>query len=84
VKTKGATDVHILENVIHPGGTFGWHSHPGPPAALGSTFIDAGHDLHMVRNNGTADADVYVISFVPAGINRRIDAPNPNPSACPD
>jgi len=30
IATKGATDVHILENRIQPGGTFGWHSHPGP------------------------------------------------------
>jgi len=30
IATKGATDVHILENRIAPGGTFGWHSHPGP------------------------------------------------------
>src|SRR5688572_14877671 len=30
IATKGATDVHILENRIIPGGTFGWHSHPGP------------------------------------------------------
>jgi hypothetical protein len=109
INVRGATDVHIVENVIHPAGTFGWHSHPGPslvivksgtlsvyhaprciaeefgPAsALGSTFIDGGHDLHMVRNNGTVDADVYVVSFVPAGFDRRIDEPNPNPSACPD
>jgi hypothetical protein len=90
-----------VENVIHPGGTFGWHSHPGPSlvivksgvlsvyyapectpqqfgptAALGSTFTDEGHDRHMVRNDGTVDADVYVVSFVPAGFNRRIDEPN--------
>lgn len=30
IATKGATDVHVLENRIQPGGTFGWHSHPGP------------------------------------------------------
>jgi hypothetical protein len=109
IEAKGATDVHILENVIDPGGTFGWHSHPGPslvivhsgtlsvyhapdciphdfgPASpLGSTFIDQGHDLHMVRNNGTIDADVYVVSFVPAGFPRRIEEPNPNPSTCPN
>ena len=92
-----------------PGGTFGWHSHPGPslvvvkagtvsvypapgcrpqdfgPAsALGSTFIDEGHDLHLVRNNGTVDAYVYVVSFVPAGFERRIDEPDPSPSTCPN
>ena len=30
IKTKGKTDLHILENRIAPGGTFGWHSDPGP------------------------------------------------------
>ncbi len=52
---------------------------------LGSTFVDQGHDLHMVRNNSTTDvADVYVVSFVPAGFSRRIDEPNPNPTICPN
>ena len=109
ININKATDVHIVENVIHPGGTFGWHSHPGPSlvvvktgtlsayhapdctpqdfgpvSALGSTFIDDGNDLHMVRNSGTVDADVYVVSFVPAAFPRRIDEPNPNPSTCPN
>jgi hypothetical protein len=111
ISAKGATDVHILENVIAPGGSFGWHSHPGPSLVTvksgtlsvyhgsdcttpedfgpgspnGSTFVDQGHDLHMVRNNSTTDvADVYVVSFVPAGFARRIDEPNPNPSGCPN
>jgi hypothetical protein len=109
ISAKGATDVHIVENVIRPGGTFGWHSHPGPSlvivksgtlsayhgpdctpqdygptSPLGSTFTDEGHDLHLVRNNGTVDVDVYVVSFVPAGFARRIDEPNPNPSVCPN
>jgi quercetin dioxygenase-like cupin family protein len=30
IRTKGLSDVHILENRVAPGGTFGWHSHPGP------------------------------------------------------
>ena len=30
IKTKGSSDLYILENRIAPGGTFGWHSHPGP------------------------------------------------------
>jgi hypothetical protein len=111
IGAKGATDVHVVENIIAPGGTFGWHSHPGPSlvtvksgtlsvyhgsdctspeqigpgSPLGSTFVDQGHDLHMVRNNSTTDvADVYVVSFVPAGFSRRIDEPNPNSGACPN
>jgi len=109
LNTKGATDVQILENVIVPGGTFGWHMHPGPSLVIvragmlsvyhapdcvpvdygpgspnGSTFIDQGHDLHMVRNNSTAvTVDAYVVSFIPAGFSRRIDEPNPDPANCP-
>lgn len=108
IDVKGATDVHILENIIAPNGTFGWHSHPGPSLVVvksgtlsaymspgckrtdygpgsphGSTFIDGGHDVHMVRNNGTTTAEVYVVSIVPAGFDRRIDEPNPNPRICP-
>jgi quercetin dioxygenase-like cupin family protein len=30
VKTRQASDLYILENKVAPGGTFGWHSHPGP------------------------------------------------------
>ena len=30
IRTKGSTSVHLIENRIAPGGTFGWHSHPGP------------------------------------------------------
>ena len=45
IKTKGATDVHMLQNTIAPGGTFGWHSHPGPSLVIvkagTATFYDA-------------------------------------------
>jgi quercetin dioxygenase-like cupin family protein len=109
ITAKGATDVQVIENIIAPGGSFGWHSHPGPSlvivksgtlsvyhgpncmmeeygpgSALGSTFVDQGHDLHLVRNNTTAVDDVYVVSFLPAGFARRIDEPNPNPAVCPN
>jgi quercetin dioxygenase-like cupin family protein len=104
IDTKGATDVHILENRIVPGGTFGWHSHPGPSivvvksgaltlyhgddptctpqvVAAGSGFVDDGGDVHLVRNEGTVDAVVYVTSLVPHGAARRID--EPSPGNCP-
>ena len=104
IDTKGATDVHILENRIVPGGTFGWHSHPGPSivvvksgaltlysgddptctphvVAAGSGFVDDGGDVHVVRNEGSVDAVVYVTSLVPKGAARRID--EPSPGNCP-
>jgi quercetin dioxygenase-like cupin family protein len=30
VLTKGTSDAYIVDNVFQPGGTSGWHSHPGP------------------------------------------------------
>ena len=30
IKTTRASDIHVLSNRIAPGGSFGWHSHPGP------------------------------------------------------
>jgi quercetin dioxygenase-like cupin family protein len=101
ITTKGATDVHILENRIAPGGTFGWHSHPGPSLVVvksgalslylaadpsctprvvtaGSGFVDNGGDVHVVRNEGSVEAVVYVASLVPHGFTRRIDEPAPS------
>jgi quercetin dioxygenase-like cupin family protein len=30
IETEGASDLHIVKVTIDPGGTLGWHSHPGP------------------------------------------------------
>lgn len=30
LRTKGDSSVQVVENRVAPGGTFGWHSHPGP------------------------------------------------------
>jgi quercetin dioxygenase-like cupin family protein len=29
IKTKGPSDIYIVHNLIKPGGSTGWHSHPG-------------------------------------------------------
>jgi quercetin dioxygenase-like cupin family protein len=94
----GAEDV--LQNTIAPGGTFGWHRHPGPSLVIvksgtatfylaadptctphvvpaGSGFVDQGHDVHVVRNEGNVDLVTVVVSLVPTGFDRRIDAPSP-------
>jgi quercetin dioxygenase-like cupin family protein len=34
INTKGASDLYVLQNTISPGGTFGWHSHPGPSLVI--------------------------------------------------
>ena len=30
IDTKGSSDLNIVRNTVVPGGTFGWHTHPGP------------------------------------------------------
>lgn len=30
IRTHGASDVYVVDNKLAPGGTTGWHSHPGP------------------------------------------------------
>jgi hypothetical protein len=30
INTKGLSHVYTAMNIVGPGGTFGWHSHPGP------------------------------------------------------
>ena len=37
INTKGESDIWMLENRIAPGGSFGWHSHPGPSIVLVKT-----------------------------------------------
>jgi quercetin dioxygenase-like cupin family protein len=43
----------------------------------GSGFVDQGHDVHVVRNDGTTNLVTVVVSLVPAGFARRIDEPSP-------
>ena len=103
ISTKGSSDVYVLQNTIVPGGTFGWHSHPGPSLVIvkagtatfyhgdpgcpkvvvpaGKGFVDDGHDLHVVRNEGKVDLVTVVVSLVPAGFERRID--ELAPATCP-
>ena len=71
IATKGATDVHVLKNVIVPGGTFGWHSHPGPSIVVvqsGVLTLYRGDDPTCTPENVPAGAgfvdnggDVHVV-----------------------
>jgi quercetin dioxygenase-like cupin family protein len=101
INTKGESDVWILENRIAPGGSFGWHSHPGPSLVVvktgalalyrandpsckpqiveaGSGFVDVGGDIHLVRNEGSVETVVYVMSLIPHSSARKIDQPQPS------
>jgi quercetin dioxygenase-like cupin family protein len=71
IRTKGASDLHVLQNTIAPGGTFGWHSHPGPSLVIvksgTATFYLAGDPTctpHVVpAGSGFVDSggDVHVV-----------------------
>lgn len=34
IQTNAASDLHVLQNTVIPGGTFGWHSHTGPSLVI--------------------------------------------------
>jgi quercetin dioxygenase-like cupin family protein len=47
IETKEASDLHITEVTIQPGGNGGWHSHPGPSFIIvksGTTTLYEGDD----------------------------------------
>lgn len=37
ISTKGQSDIHVTTNVVVPGGTSGWHTHPGPSVVIVKT-----------------------------------------------
>jgi quercetin dioxygenase-like cupin family protein len=47
-------------------------------ASQGKGFVDIGGGaVHLIRNEGTVDAQTIVVQMIPAGAARRIDAPDP-------
>jgi quercetin dioxygenase-like cupin family protein len=101
LKTQGLSDVYVVDNKLAPGGTTGWHSHPGPSLILvvagavtnymgddptctghvfaaGQGFIDPGSgDVHMLRNEGSVQAETIAVQLLPKDAVRRIDVPDP-------
>jgi quercetin dioxygenase-like cupin family protein len=71
IRTNGSSDVEVLEVRIAPGGTFGWHSHPGPSLVIvksGTATFYLGDDPtctpHVVpAGSGFVDngGDVHVV-----------------------
>jgi quercetin dioxygenase-like cupin family protein len=68
MNVKGASDLHVLSNTIAPGGSFGWHSHPGPSFVIvksGTATVYLGADPtcrpHRVRaGRGFVDKGLQV------------------------
>jgi quercetin dioxygenase-like cupin family protein len=55
LRTKGQTDVSVVENRVAPGGTFGWHSHPGPSLIV----VKAGVITFYRADDPTCSPHVY-------------------------
>jgi len=63
LNTKGPSTLAVSENKVAPGGTFGWHSHPGPSLVIvksGTSTFYRGDDpdcTPQVHPAGTAYVD---------------------------
>jgi hypothetical protein len=64
-KTKGASDIYVQSNVWQPGGTTGWHSHPGHSLII----ITAGTITDYESDDPACSPKVYSagMSFVDEG-----------------
>lgn len=52
--------------------------HEFSASSQGTGFVDIGGGaVHLIRNEGTVDAQTIVVQLIPAGAPRRIDAPDP-------
>ncbi len=65
IQTRGQTDMYVVENQFSPGGTTGWHSHPGPSLIL----VVSGSVTNYTSNGAACAALTYSAgeSFVDAG-----------------
>jgi hypothetical protein len=53
----------------------------GHQYSAGEGFIDSGSDVHILRNEGTVQAETIAVQFLPKDAARRID--KPAPGQCP-
>ncbi len=86
ISTKGASDLYVQQNTWQPGGTTGWHTHPGPSFVIvtqGSVTVYDGDDptcMPHVYTAGTAnnafidpgDGHVHVVRNETAAVAQTI------------
>ncbi len=74
LRTKGQTDVAVVENRVAPGGSFGWHSHPGPSLII----VKQGTITFYRADDPTCTPEVYHQgdAFVDQGIDVHIGVNN--------
>jgi quercetin dioxygenase-like cupin family protein len=85
ISSSHPTDTVVLTTTIDPGGSTGWHSHPGPAFIVvvrGTLTLYDGNDPHIARNEGNTPVTVVQTYLdVPPGGSPRID--EPAPGNCP-
>ncbi len=58
IKTKGSSDLYVQDNTWQPGGSTGWHTHPGPSFVIvtqGSVTVYDGDDPTCAAHIYTAN-----------------------------
>ena len=55
IRTLGLSDLYVIDNKIAPGGTTGWHSHPGPSIV----FVVAGTVTNYTSDDPSCAPHVY-------------------------
>jgi quercetin dioxygenase-like cupin family protein len=65
LKTHGVSDLYVIDNTFQPGGTSGWHSHPGPSLI----FVVSGTITNTMSMHGQCMSQDYSAGagFVDAG-----------------
>jgi quercetin dioxygenase-like cupin family protein len=71
IKTKGVSDFHVNQVTIQPGGTLGWHYHPGPSFVVvksGTATFYMGDDPtctpHVIPTGGTLFEPANMVHIV--------------------
>ncbi len=55
IRTHGLSDVYVADNTLPPGGTTGWHTHPGPSVIV----VVSGTVTNYVGNDPSCTPHVY-------------------------
>jgi quercetin dioxygenase-like cupin family protein len=99
----GSADIVTVKVVIKPGGSTGWHHHPGValvsvgPGTVteydpechetviqaGKGFVESNGEVHIVHNEGNADAVLYVTFVIPTETaSEKLTIPDAQPKNC--